>query len=201
MVLVAPILLTASPLSAADILLSPAGPISTPQAARDAARGAPRPARIVVADGTYSLKEPLAITAEDSKTEWVAAPGASPVFSGGERIAGWKERDGLWVASIPEVKAGKRAFEQLWINGRRATRARHPNRGYLHIMAAAPADAFPDLGAVPEKKVFQLPPDSYALLKAIPAAERADLLVTITHDWCTTQARVAVSADNVSVPG
>jgi len=191
MVLVASILLTAGPLSAADILLSPAGPISTPQAARDAARGAPRPARIVVADGTYSLKEPLALTAEDSKTDWVAAPGASPVFSGGERITGWKERDGLWVASIPEVKAGKRAFEQLWINGRRATRARHPNRGYLHIMTAAPADAFPDLGAVPEKKVFQLPPDSYALLKAIPAAERADLLVTITHDWCTTQARVA----------
>ena len=184
-------LLGATPAIAADIQLSPTGPISTPQAARDAARAAPKPARIIVADGTYALKEPLALTAEDSKTEWVAAPGASPVFSGGERIAGWKERDGLWVASIPEVKSGRSVFEQLWVNGRRATRARHPNRGYLFITTAAPPDAFADLGPAPEKSAFQLPAESYALLQSIPASERADLLVTITHDWCTTQARIA----------
>jgi hypothetical protein len=184
-------LLGAEPAIAADIQLSPTGPISTPQAARDAARAAPKPARIIVADGTYALKEPLALTAEDSKTEWVAAPGASPVFSGGERIAGWKERDGLWVASIPEVKSGRSVFEQLWVNGRRATRARHPNRGYLFITTAAPPNAFADLGPAPEKSAFQLPAESYALLESIPVSERADLLVTITHDWCTTQARIA----------
>jgi len=181
----------AAPAFAADIQLSPTGPISTPQAARDAARKSPRPARILVADGTYSLTEPLSLSAEDSATEWVAAPGAAPVFSGGRPITGWKERNGLWVADMPDVKAGRQSFEQLWINGRRATRARHPNRGYLHITTVAPTDAFPDLGSAPEKKVFQLPADSYSLLKSIPAAERADLLVTITHDWCTTQARVA----------
>jgi hypothetical protein len=154
LMLAASLLLAADPLAAADILLSPTGPISTPQAARDAARGAPKPVRILVADGTYPLKQPLELTAEDSKTEWVAAAGASPIFSGGERITGWKQRDGLWVASVTEVKSGGRAFEQLWINGRRATRARHPNRGYLHITTAAPADAFPDPGSAPEKTGF-----------------------------------------------
>ena len=188
-------LLPAGLLTAGDILLSPTGPVSTPQAARDAARVAPRPARIVVADGTYSLTEPLALTVEDSETEWVAAPGAAPVFSGGVRITGWHERDDLWVASIPEGKSGKLVFEQLWINGRRATRARHPNRGYLHIVTAAPADAFPDLGSTADKKAFQLPPESYALLKRIRADKQPDLLVTITHDWCTSQARVAALND------
>lgn len=187
--------LAAMPTIATEISLSPSGPIATPQAARDAARAAARPVRIVVEDGDYALTEPLVLTAEDSQTEWVAAPRAAPVFSGGERVTGWKERDGLWVVEIPGVAAGRRSFEQLWIDGRRATRARHPNRGYLHVVSAAPADAFADLGPEPAKQAFQLPADAYGLLRSIPAAERDDLLVTITHDWTVSQARVAEMND------
>ena len=184
-------LLAAVPASAGEILLSPSGPIRTPQAARDAARAAPKPVRIVVADGTYPLAEPLVLAKEDSQTEWVAAPGSAPVFSGGEPVTAWKERDGLWVAEMPGVRSGQRAFEQLWIDGRRATPARHPNRGYLHIVSSAPGDAFRDLGSEPAKAALQLPADAYALLKAIPAAEREHLLMTVTHDWTVSQARVA----------
>jgi len=180
---------------AADILLTPTGPISTPQAARDAARGSPKPARIVVADGTYPLTEPLELVAADAATEWVAAAGARPVFSGGRRVTGWRERDGLWVAPVPGVPSGGRGFEQLWIDGRRATRARHPDRGYLHITGTAPAGAFADLGAEPAKEAFQLPAETFAILRAIPAAERDDLLLTVTHDWAVAQARIAALDD------
>ncbi|MGB3119875.1 MAG: hypothetical protein WBE58_13725, partial [Verrucomicrobiales bacterium] len=60
------LLLPSAPVLAADILLSPSGPLSTPQAARDAARTAPKPVRIVVAEGVYPLTEPVVLTREDS---------------------------------------------------------------------------------------------------------------------------------------
>jgi hypothetical protein len=188
-------LLSAVPAVGGDISLSPTGPIKTPQAARDAARAAAKPVRIVVADGSYHLTEPLTLTAADSQTEWVAAPHAAPVFSGGERVTGWKERDGLWVAEIGGVASGQRSFEQLWIDGRRATRARHPNSGFLHVMSAAPREAFAEPGPEPAKAAFQVSADVYALLRAIPAAERNDLLMTVTHDWTVSQARVAEMND------
>jgi hypothetical protein len=58
-------------------------------------------------------------------------------LSGGRPITGWKEvtvrGKKLWAADIPEVRDGKGYFRELWVNGRRATRARHPARGYLAI--------------------------------------------------------------------
>jgi len=188
---------------AAEIALAPGGPIATPEAARDAARVAARtadkPVRIVVADGTYRLTAPLALTAEDSATEWVAAQGASPVFSGGEPVTGWRERDGLWVAPMPAAQAGRR-FEQLWVNGRRAVRARHPNRGFLHVGGPAAPGTFADEAFAAEnaetaKLGFHLGPAEHALLAAIPPAERDGLLVTVTHDWAVSQARVAALDD------
>ena len=64
-----------------------------------------------------------------------AAPGAKPVLSGGRAVTGWKPGpDGVWTTVIPEVKDGKWSFEQLWINGRRATRARTPNKFYHYML-------------------------------------------------------------------
>jgi len=187
------------PAHAAEIALSPDGPIATPAAARDAARRAAKPVRIVVADGTYRLTAPLALSAEDSDTEWVAAEGASPAISGGEPVTGWRERDGLWVAQLPAATSGRR-FEQLWVNGRRAVRARHPDRGFLVVDGAAAPGAFADEAfAAPDAETaklgFRLAPADHALLAGIPAAERDGLLVTVTHDWSVSQARVAALDD------
>src|SRR5690606_21977725 len=110
------------PLHAADVTLSPEGPISTPRAARDAARALEKPVRILVADGVYELGEPLELGPEDSGVLWEAAPGAKPVFSGGRLLGAWEAiADGLWMTPLPDPDWH---FEQLWIDGRRATRAR-----------------------------------------------------------------------------
>ncbi len=97
--------------------------------------------RIVVADGTYELAEPLVLTPDDSGTptcpiSYEAAPGAKPCFSGGRPITGFKKgEDGVWTAHLPEVAAGNWYFEQLWVNGRRAVRARSPNKFYHYVLA------------------------------------------------------------------
>ncbi|MCX6928646.1 MAG: right-handed parallel beta-helix repeat-containing protein, partial [Verrucomicrobia bacterium] len=94
-------------------------------------------ATIYVGGGAYFVGSPVVIAPQDSNLILTACPGATPVLSGGRPISGWKEitvaGKKLWAADIPEVRDGKWLFRELWINDRRAARARHPNRGYLAI--------------------------------------------------------------------
>lgn len=107
-------------------------------AARETKAGNPeQPVTIFLRGGTYFLEKPLVLTPADSHIAFIAYNNEGPVVSGGRRITGWKEtRSGgrrLWVADLPEVRAGKWAFVELWTNGERAIRARQPNRGYLEV--------------------------------------------------------------------
>ena len=188
-----PLLAFASVAGAADLELSPSGPIQTPQAARDAARAAAKPVRILVADGTYAMTGPLTLGPEDSGVTWEAAPSAKPVFTGGREITGWKEVEkGLWKATLPDKNWH---FEQLWIDGRRAVRARTPNQGYHHLDGAVGAGVFPGLDADFNFHSFTLHEPDYELLKAIPTAERADVLLTVTHAWAVGQCRIEALHD------
>jgi hypothetical protein len=126
------------------------GPFATITRARDAVRqaraagGEPRPYRVLVRGGVYRLTEPIVFGPQDSGQEgapvlYAAYPGEKPVFSGGRPITGWKKGKGaVWTAEIPEVKAGKWYFHQLFVNGRRAVRARTPNEGYLRTEGPLP---------------------------------------------------------------
>lgn len=174
--------------TAADVSLSPSGPVATPQAARDAARNAPKPVRIVVGEGVYPLTEPLTLTSEDSQVTWEAAPGAKPVFSGGRAIKGWtKTEGGLWKATLPDKDM---VFEQLWINGRLATRARMPNKGYFHITDPVGAGVFPELTKDMNFHAFAIAPEQYDIVKAIPSEQRDGVLITVTHAWAVSQCRI-----------
>jgi len=92
---------------------------------------------ILIRGGTYFLAEPLTLTPADSGLILASYRDEKPVLSGGHRITGWKEAtlDGrkLWTAEVPQAREGKWVFRELWINGRRAVRARNPNKGYLSV--------------------------------------------------------------------
>ena len=93
--------------------------------------------KLLIGGGFYFVEAPVVFTPEDSGLVLAAWPGARPVLSGGRPIAGWKEvtvqGKKLWAADIPLVRDGKWYFRELWVKGQRATRARHPNHGYLGI--------------------------------------------------------------------
>jgi len=182
---------------ASEIQLSPTGPINTLQAARDAARRSTKPARIIVHDGTYSMRDALTLGPEDSQVTWEAAPQAKPLFLGGTAITNWRKIEGgLWEADVSEVKDGKWHFEQLWINGRRATRARTPNKGFFHIAdAAAGPDVFPGK-QVTNFQAFSVAPEQYDILKQIPPDQRAAALITVTHAWAVGQCRIQLLDDS-----
>jgi parallel beta-helix repeat protein len=121
--------------SAQVITVSPAGPITTFAQARDAARaqrisGKTGPITITVRAGTYFLPETLVLGPEDSDTIWEAAHGEHPILSGGRTISHWTHTSGAtWTADAPGPY-----FHQLFINGRRAIRARTPNDGFFRFV-------------------------------------------------------------------
>lgn len=172
---------------ATDISLTP-GNLAT---VLEQARQAPKPVRIVIADGIYPLSETLTLGKADSDVSWEAK---NAVFMGGKPITGWQKAEGpLWKATLPD-EAWK--FEQLWINGRRATLARSPNKGYYHITEAVGAGVFPDLKENMNFHAFSIPAGQYDVLKSIPQAERDDVLLTVTHAWAVGQCRIKALNDD-----
>lgn len=71
--------------------------------------------------GIYVLYEPLRLRPEDSGLTLV---GEQAVISGGLRITGWKKQGKLLVADVPDFNGRPFDFRQLWINGKKAIRAR-----------------------------------------------------------------------------
>ena len=84
-------------------------------------------------EGTYGLSETLAFGPEDSGTEqyavtYQARPGEKVTLCGGRPITGWEKGEGeIWKATVPGVRDGW-SFRNLFVNGRRAIRARTPDR-------------------------------------------------------------------------
>jgi hypothetical protein len=178
------LLTLATSISASEIVLDPGGPISTPIAARDAARAAEKPARIVVRAGVYPLTLAMTLDERDSGVSWEAAPGARPVFTGGKAITGWTEAgEGVWKTKLPDPAW---RFDQLWVDGRRATRARTPNRGFFHL--ADPVAGGEGLPGPYEG--FPVRPEEFQLFQTLSPAELEGALITVTHAWSVSQCRI-----------
>jgi hypothetical protein len=102
-----------------------------------------QPIHIIMHGGTDYITKPIVLKPEDSgdRNNFVtiaAAPGETPVLSGGIEIRGWKRAAALagfpeisvgkvWVADVPRVDGRILKFRELWVNGSKAVRAREPN--------------------------------------------------------------------------
>jgi hypothetical protein len=82
---------------------------------------------VQLAGGTYRLSSPLVLGAADSgsngfSVSWQAAPGASPVLSGGQQVVGWTLHDSannIYAAAVPTGADSR----QLYVDGALAPRA------------------------------------------------------------------------------
>jgi hypothetical protein len=90
-------------------------------------------ANVSLRSGIYFLESAMVLQPADSDLEIAAYGNEQPVLSGGRRIVFRAGEGPLWKAEVPQARGGQWIFRELWINGARAIRARHPNRGYLAI--------------------------------------------------------------------
>ncbi len=72
--------------------------------------------------GTFRISQPIIIRPEDNGMTIEGVEGT--VISGGIKIEGWKKHGRLFVAPQPTFNGQPLNFRQLYINGRKATRAR-----------------------------------------------------------------------------
>ena len=130
---------------AADIYITPDSSLADAvRKAREMRRlGQAQQVTIHLAAGVYRLYEPLRLRPEDSGLRIVGAtvsdasattpdgsattPDGFPsgsIISGGIPITGWKHQGKLLVADVPDFNGRPIDFRQLWVNGRKAVRAR-----------------------------------------------------------------------------
>ena len=181
------------------------GPLATLAGARDALRRLKAhgpldgPVTVSVAAGTYPLRETLVFEPQDSGTPmspvvYQAAPGARPVFTGGRKVQGFVPvGGGRWQARLPEVQAGRWYFEDLYVNGRRAIRARSPNDSYYYIRKSAGPVINPATGKreLLPRRAFVADPKDIAPLAALSKDQLKDALVIVYFAWENTVSRVA----------
>ena len=72
--------------------------------------------------GVYRLSQPIVIRPEDESINIVAD--GDVTITGAVRIEGWRRQGKLWVADVPLFNGRTLEFRQLWVNGRKAVKAR-----------------------------------------------------------------------------
>lgn len=143
--------------------------------------GAAADVRVLLAEGIYRIAEPVTISPEHSpgpgKLVICGEAGKKVVISGGRVISGWQKVGNRFEVVIPEVAQGKWIFRELFVNGRRATRARSPNEGFVRIDKAGPDR---------RTSLFIYPQDAWLFKGKISGAEFVYL-----HDWSTSRVKIA----------
>lgn len=116
-------------------------PFRTIERARDAVRAVNQHAQddvvVYLRGGRYELATPIEFTQQDGgfngrRIIYRAYPGETPVLSGGRILTGWTDAGG----GLYRTNVGPLHFRQLFVNGRRAVRARQPNAGHFYRLRA-----------------------------------------------------------------
>ena len=137
--------------------------------------------KVFLDGGIYLLQKPLILGPEDSGRDdfqviYTAERGENPIISGGSQITGWTKNDmDLWVAEVPMIDGKSWIFRELFIDDKRARRARHPNSNYLQV-AGIGAD---------NRTNFFYNPDDFPLPEKI-----RDVELVLLHDWSITRIRI-----------
>ena len=135
--------------------------------------GQGEPVTIHLSKGVYRLNEPLRLRPEDSG---LTIEGSDAVISGGIKILEWKRQGKLLVADVPDFNGRPIDFRQLWVNGKKATRARDVS-DFEKMFRIRTYDKKGQILWVPKKAVEKILNAPYAEM--------------VLHEmWCTSNLRI-----------
>ncbi len=161
---------------------------------------------VIIGDGEYFMPEPLELNPEDSGTDtapviFKAEEGTHPVFSAGKKVNGFEKiSETLWRVKVPEVKEYDWYFEQLYVNGKMAIRAKSPNTGFYHLKNTSDTILQKGSAEIPELAVqrFTLFPDGAGQLAQYSKEDFENSVITFYHNWDNTRNRVFSFDPNTS---
>lgn len=158
------------------------------------------PVTVWLGDGTYYVTEPLVFHPDnlgsgDASLVFKAEEGAHPVICGGKQISGFEAvSQSLWRAKVLEVALWNWHFEQLYVNGQRAPRAKSPNKGFYFlknvqetVLSQGKSKRSPDL-AMQKMTLYD---DGVRRFADVAADEFDQTVVTFYHKWDNTRKRVS----------
>ena len=181
----------------ADVVMSPGGDVKTMTAALEKVRAmrasgaipAGRAAEVRVEPGRYAVTEIAVFTPADSNVRFTAAKKGRAVFDGGVALPPFKPgADGIWRASVPDGLD----FEQLFVNGRRAQRARTPNKFYRYMVEPWEESRNPKTGEPGDfsRRVFIAEKDDIADLVKLSPEELSRAEIQFWQSWDMARTRV-----------
>ena len=136
--------------------------------------------------GTYRLTQPVILRPEDQGT--IMEGGNDVVITGGVQITGWRKQGKFWVADVPEWNGRPLEFRQMWVNGRKAMRARDvEDFEQMHRI----------LSMDKQKETLYVPASAVRKILHAPHGEM------VLHEmWCTANLRIKdikVEGDSAAV--
>ena len=178
--------------NAADIHITPDSSLADAvRKAREMQRlGQAQEITIHLAAGTYQLYEPLRLRPEDSGLNIV---GEKAIISGGIEIKNWKKQGKFLVAEVPDFNGRPIDFRQLWVNGRKAIRARDVT-DFEQMHRIRTYDKKNHVLWIPKKAVEKLQNGK---------SVNCNYLEMVLHEmWCTSNLRIkslSIHGDSVAV--
>ena len=140
--------------------------------------------------GTYILEQPIMLTEADTRPiVFEGDADHKPLISAGKHIGGWTlTSEGWWQCRVPETAQYGWRFEQFYVNGRRATRARTPDTGFYSVADVQEDVHHRGTGRTPlyATQTIHADPALIAPLKGLTQPVLESVVARFYHKWDNT---------------
>lgn len=149
---------------------------------------------INIGPGRFNLEKTFTVT--DSPDVPVVISGCTSgmehktYLSGGIRLGKWeKTPEGYWKTKVEETEKYGFVFEQLYVNGKRAQRAKTPDKGWFFIKDTKEDVHYRGTGRFPEYSTqrFTVEKSNLETLKGIDYESSNDVMAMFFHHWDNTR--------------
>ncbi|MEN7549485.1 right-handed parallel beta-helix repeat-containing protein [Rapidithrix thailandica] len=147
---------------------------------------------VLVEGGRYFMQEPLMLTEKDGGTKTYPVVYKAqdsdeiPQFIAGKKITGFQvDAQGIWRVKVPETLYYGWQFDQLYVNGQRASIARTPNTGFYKIDSIHQTIWERGTGRVAERarQLVGLSEEEFSLFKKVKKEEEDRVRFRAYHKW------------------
>lgn len=144
-----------------------------------------------VQPGVYRVQQTISVTQSPKTPLLVRCSDNEPaVMSGAIAIGNWQRGNhGLWTAKVPATKQYGFTFEQLYVNGERAIRARTPDKEWYMVKGSKETVHYNGNGRAPQYATQQINVDkeTLATIASLPFEQRQNVMAMFYHKWDNTR--------------